>query len=167
MKTKKLPSQAETEVEFWPDSPEILPEDAVIIYTDHSHLNLDSDRIRSLVNQITEAEGRQIHRLEIVLTGAEKLHSLNKLWKNADYDTDVLSFSFTDGSAIDAAVYVSLDFAQESCKSYGVTFIQEASRYIVHGLLHLIGYEDNTIEAKKVMRQKEDQYLLHAGLIKV
>lgn len=162
---RMLQSRTEPEVEHWPAVPEMIQEDAIAVYSDHSHLKLDSDLVRQLIARIIENEGKIVHHLEVVLTGSEQLRSLNKSWKNADYDTDVLSFSFGSDSAIDAVVYVSLDFARANCKSYGATFIQEASRYVVHGLLHLSGYEDDTPQSQQIMRQKEDHYLRHAGLI--
>ena len=164
MRTKTLRLQAETGVEHCPDFPEHLPENPVVISTDHICLRLDAGLVQRLVCGLVEQEGRGIHRLEIVLTGTEEMRKLNREWREADYETDVLCFSLGDGTAIDAEVYVSLDFAQASCLEHGVTFTQEASRYIVHGLLHACGYEDNTPESREVMRKKEDYYLRCAGL---
>ena len=165
MRTKILRLRAESEVEHRPSFPELSSEDAVTVYTDHSYLKLDPDLVRRLVFQVAEQEGQKIQHLEIVLTGTERLRGLNEAWRNADYDTDVLSFSLSEGPVLDAVVYVSLDFAQTYCQDYEATFIQEASRYVVHGLLHLLGYEDSTLESRQIMRQREDDYLRRAGLI--
>ena len=95
---------------------------------------------------------------------AEQLRQLNRSWRKADYDTDVLSFSLGDGKALDGEIYVSLDFARTHCQSYGATYTEEVCRYIVHGMLHLLGLEDDTVKGSRAMRRKEDQYLQSAGV---
>ena len=130
---------------------------------DHSRLDLASGPIRQLITQVAEKEQRTIACLEVVLTGSAEIRRLNRVWKDADYDTDVLSFSLSQTSEIDAVVYVNLDFAEAYCHAYGASFTQEVGRYVVHGLLHLLGYRDDTAKASQHMQKKEDQYLQSAG----
>ena len=149
--------------EQWPELLEPATEDPIMICMDHSRLDLASGLIRQLITHVVEKEQRTIRCLEVVLTGSEEIRRLNRAWKNADYDTDVLSFSLTHTSEIDGVVYVNLDFAEAHCQTYGASFTQEVGRYVVHGLLHLLGYRDDTVKASQCMRKKEDQYLQSAG----
>ncbi|MCY3593949.1 MAG: rRNA maturation RNase YbeY [Bacteroidetes bacterium] len=150
--------------DYWPDPLGLLPDSAVVIGNEHSHLELDTDLVEKLVDQVLEGEQKRVRRLDIILTHAQQLRSLNREWKDADYHTDVLSFSLGHGPMIDGEVYVSLDFAEQHCQDYGATFTQEACRYIVHGVLHLLGYRDSTSEEQKIMRTKEDEYLRRTGI---
>lgn len=101
-----------------------------------------------------------------MLSDHATVHELNRDFLSHDYETDVLSFPLSDNpdtSVVDGEVYVDLDTAHERCSEFGVTFKAETYRYVVHGLLHLLGYEDDTPALKNEMRQKEDFYL--AGFI--
>ena len=152
------------EGDYWSDPPDLSPDSAVVIGNEHPHLELDPDLVEKLVNQVLEGEKKRVQRLDIILTHAQRLCNLNREWKGADYDTDVLSFSLGHGPMIEGEVYVSLDFAEQHCQAYGATFTQEACRYIVHGLLHLLGYHDGTPEEIQLMRTKEDEYLRRTGV---
>ena len=152
------------EGDYWSDPPDLSPDGAVVIGNEHPHLELDPDLVEKLVNQVLEGEKKRVQRLDIILTHAQRLCNLNREWKGADYDTDVLSFSLGHGPMIEGEVYVSLDFAEQHCQAYGATFTQEACRYIVHGLLHLLGYHDGTPEEIQLMRTKEDEYLRRTGV---
>lgn len=151
--------------ESWPELPEATTTDPVTVCIDHPHLRLSPGPIQKLVTQVVEQEKRVVKHLEVVLTGSEQMRRLNQTWKDADYDTDVLSFPLSETLGIDGIVYVNLDFAETHGQDYGASFIQEVGRYVVHGLLHLLGYKDDTPDAEKSMRKKEDQYLQSAGFI--
>ncbi len=151
--------------DHWPDPIDDALEGEVTVSIPHQQLDLDPDLVRHLVCQVAKGEGQRIRQLEVTLMSAEQLREMNRAWKNADYDTDVLSFSLGDGTAIDGEIYVSLDFALIHCHTYGATYTEEACRYIVHGVFHLLGYEDDTLKGAQIMRRKEDQYLRSAGVI--
>ncbi len=167
MKTKRRPLGTESEADTLPEWPHVkgsLSGGDIAVSVDHPRLEFDSDLIRSLIHQVMKGECQRISGLEVILTTAEQLRSLNLTWKNVDYETDVLSFSLDDSSEIDGVVYVSLDFAQRHCQDFKASFHQEVCRYVTHGLLHLCGYDDDTEEAIQLIRQKEDHYLRCVGL---
>ncbi|MYF39974.1 MAG: rRNA maturation RNase YbeY [Rhodothermaceae bacterium] len=155
----------ETPPNLWPDLTTDAPEGEVSVTVAHQELEFDPNLIEHLVSRVVEGEDQCIRQLEITLMSAEELRELNRSWRNADYDTDVLSFSLSDGNALDGEIYVSLDFARTHCQTYGATYTEEVCRYIVHGMLHLLGYEDDTARGARTMRSKEDQYLRSAGVI--
>ena len=77
-----------------------------------------------------------------------------------DYSvTDVISFRFNTGKNIDGEIYVCLDQSRRQAQFYKQTFTQETSRLILHGTLHLIGYDDATTKQRAAMKAKEDFYL--------
>ena len=152
----------ETPPDHWPDLTADVPEGEVSITVAHQELDFDPNLIEHVVSHVAEGEDQCIRQLEITLMSAEQLRELNRSWRKADYDTDVLSFSLSEENALDGEIYVSLDFARTHCRTYGATYIEEVCRYIVHGMLHLLGYEDDTATGAQIMRRKEDQYLRSA-----
>jgi len=158
-------STTECPTEFWPLLGELPPQDAVMIWNDHPRLKLEPSLVLQLIDQVMLSRELEMHRLEIILTDTERVHRLNQSWKHAEYDTDVLTFSLGSETMIDAEIYVNLDFAERYCRDYGATFIEEASRYVIHGFLHVLGFDDRTQKDRQIMRQEENEVLKHAGHI--
>lgn len=135
---------------------------AIEISSIHPAYRLDEHRIHGLIACICNGEKAQLHDLSIVLADHQTVRQLNKSYLNHDYDTDVLSFSLNDteeAGAVDGEIYIDLDTAHERHEEFGVSFEEEALRYIAHGLLHLIGYEDDAPEKKERMHLLENRYL--------
>lgn len=135
---------------------------SVSVANTHGRLHLDETSIYQLVALVCTSERVSVTDLSIVLSDHATVHTLNKSYLNHDYETDVLSFPLnapTDTDVIDGEIYVDLDTAEERCAEFDNSFQQEAFRYVIHGLLHLIGYEDSTAEEKATMKSREDFYL--------
>ncbi len=133
--------------------------DGLHIAQEHASLSLDDTAVEALVRGMLTHESRVLDYLGIVLTDRVTLCGLNKKYRSGDYDTDVLSFPLGDGKAIDGEIYVSLDYAAEHCTEFGASFEEEALRYVAHGLLHLMGYDDRDEEERLRMRRMEGVYL--------
>lgn len=141
-----------------PDSAEALS-----VEHDHPELKVDESRLTALVRHVLDAEEASLRFLSIVLTGHDTVLRLNREYLDHDYHTDVLSFDLSaedDASgAVEGEVYVDLDTAQERHDEFDTTFEREALRYVVHGVLHLIGYDDANPDDAQTMRELEDRYL--------
>ena len=134
---------------------------------DHPSLVLDSESLHDYLLTICVREGYNIQELNIVFTGHAAVRSLNQQYLNHDYDTDVIAFQFSpslESKKIDGEIYINLDMALERCQEFEVSFEEEASRYTIHGLLHLMNYDDKDPDLKSVMKDKENEYL--KGLFK-
>lgn len=131
----------------------------------HPRLRLNEAALEKLVRAVVAAEGFEIEYLGILLADHDTVLALNRDYLAHDYLTDVLSFSLndTDDATVDGEVYVDLDTAAERHAEFGVSFEQEARRYVVHGLLHLLGYDDATPDQKAAMHALENRYLDAAG----
>jgi probable rRNA maturation factor len=136
-------------------------ESPVDISLDHPTRTVDVGALESLLLKAAEAEGATIAYLGVILTDHETVLDLNREYLEHDYLTDVLSFSLNEGttSEIDGEVYVDLDTAAERCTEFGASFELETARYCLHGMLHLLGYDDATDEQRAAMRLREDQLL--------
>ncbi len=147
-----------------PEYPEPLS-----IEQDHPSRQINAETLRRLIHHVVAAEGASLVHLSLVLTDHETVRHLNRSYLEHDYDTDVLSFSLREGptpstpseddDGVEGEVYVDLDTAAERHDEFDTSFEHEAYRYVVHGLLHLIGYDDAQPSGQATMREKETQYL--------
>ena len=110
--------------------------------------------------------------LSLLLTSDSGIRALNKKWRGKNKATDVLSFplhsmqAIPDGSWELGDLVISLDRAKAQAKEHGVTLRQELDLLLVHGLLHLIGF-DHEISSQEAQRMRlwEQKLLGRAGLI--
>ena len=138
------------------------PDTRVVVANTHPKRRLDEITVHRLVAIVCTGEQFTLEDLSIVLSDHPTVRELNVTYLNHNYNTDVLSFPLNNPEAsrqIDGEVYVDLDTAAERCAEFGVSFEEEASRYIIHGLLHLMGYLDDTNAGKAAMQSREDLYL--------
>ena len=135
--------------------------DRVFIEQVHPTLRLDEAALRQRIDAVLRGEEQTVRYLGIILADHATVLELNRTYLAHDYLTDVLSFPLgePDDDVLDGEVYVDLDTAAERCAEFGTTFEDEATRYVVHGLLHLCGYDDASDDARRRMRALEDQYL--------
>jgi rRNA maturation RNase YbeY len=73
--------------------------------------------------------------------------------------TDIISFDNTMGKLIAGDIFISEERVRENAKIFGVSFKEELSRVMVHGVLHFLGFKDKTKSEKEHMRNKENQAL--------
>lgn len=96
-----------------------------------------------------------------VVTDAE-IHLLNRNYLKHDYPTDVISFPLRTGGDPDALlgeVIVSADRARHEARARGLAFEDELCRYVVHGTLHLLGYDDREAERRSIMYARQEEIL--------
>ena len=108
---------------------------------------------------VAESEIKKIGDIAIVFCSDNYILDINLKYLQHDYFTDIITFDYCEGSVLSGDLFISVDSVRENAGLYGAEFQDELNRVIVHGLLHLIGYDDHTDEEKKLMREKEDYYL--------
>ena len=114
-----------------------------------------------LARHVLKGEGIHNVACNIIFIGDKQMIDLNGKFLNHWYSTDVLSFSLeqNDMHRVEGEVYVNLDQAQRQADEYSVSFKNEISRLVIHGLLHLVGYDDSTKREKQRMTKLENGYL--------
>jgi rRNA maturation RNase YbeY len=123
-------------------------------------VGVDEARIERIAAAVLSAEGVLWSEVGIILTGHARVRELNRLFLNHDHDTDVLSFLVDETDAgIEGEVYVDVETAAERHAEFGAALQEEIERYVIHGLLHLAGHDDDTPEAKAKMAALELKYL--------
>ena len=98
--------------------------------------------------------------MSIIIVDDEYLRNLKIKYFDMDILTDVITFNLSDDNKdLDAEIYISWDRINDHAEEYEQTINEEVKRVIIHGCLHLVGFNDSTEEEIKEMRNKEQEYL--------
>ncbi len=119
-------------------------------------INIDQLNLAAWLVGVAEQEGAVITNLSYNCVSREKIVEVNKRYLNHDYPTDIITFDYCSNNKIAGEIFLCPDVIAENAKDLNIDLEEELYRVVVHGLLHLIGYEDKTREGKKTMRNKED-----------
>ena len=119
------------------------------------------DGIDSLAHFIWREEATCEGAISVILVSDEDLVKLNKKFLNRDYKTDVIAFELSDETDdwFEGEIYISIETVKVNADTFNVTPYEELKRVVTHGILHFLGYKDNSDENKEKMREREDYYL--------
>ena len=108
---------------------------------------------------VAESEIRKIGDISIIFCSDNYILDVNQKYLQHDYFTDIITFDYCEGDRLSGDLFISVDSVRENAVEYGTEFSEELYRVIVHGVLHLIGYDDHNDEDIAMMRKKENYYL--------
>lgn len=108
---------------------------------------------------VAESEIRRIGDINIIFCSDSYLLDINQKFLGHDYFTDIITFDYCEGDKLSGDLFISIDTVRANAEEYGEGFQRELNRVMVHGVLHLIGYDDHTKAEQKQMREKENYYL--------
>ena len=108
---------------------------------------------------VAESEIRRLGDISIIFCSDNYILDVNMKYLQPDYFTDIITFDYCEGDRLNGDLFISVDSVRENAAFYETEFENELNRVIVHGVLHLIGYDDHTKEDIAVMRSKENYYL--------
>lgn len=108
---------------------------------------------------VAEGEGKQLGDISIIFCSDNYLLDINKKYLQHNYYTDIITFDFCEGNRLSGDLFISVDSVRLNAAEYGSSFEDELNRVIVHGLLHLMGYDDHSDEDITQMRAKENACL--------
>jgi len=111
----------------------------------------------ALVSKVAEDLKMDIESLNIIFVDDATLQKMHLEYLNDPEQTDVITFDLSDGNKIEAEIYISTERAEEQAKDFGATFSEEILRLILHGLLHLKGFDDLEPKKRKIMKQEEEK----------
>lgn len=113
----------------------------------------------SWLKAVAESEIKKLGAVNIIFCSDNYILDINQKYLQHDYFTDIITFDYCEGKVLSGDLFISVDSVRENSVTYKTEFSQELLRVIVHGLLHLIGYDDHSPEEQKQMRSKENYYL--------
>ena len=108
---------------------------------------------------VAESEIRRIGDISIIFCSDNYILDVNNKYLQHDYFTDIITFDYCEGDRLSGDLFISVDTVRENALEYGTEFLDELKRVIVHGILHLVGYDDHSDEDIAQMRSKENYYL--------
>lgn len=117
------------------------------------------DQLQQWIQNILSEHNKQAGNLNIIFTSNDYLLEINRKYLNHDYYTDVISFDDSKGNVISGDIFVSIDQVKINSKFHNVGFINELCRVMIHGVLHLVGFDDADAAQQQVMRELEDHAL--------
>jgi len=160
--------------------------DGIEISNRQSHVPIGTASIRKTVRVVLAAEQVAVARISVALTDNATVRRVNRDYLRHDYDTDVLSFLFEStpekgakpkrgrvdavpprgcGRRIDGEVLISAEMAAQTAGRFGWSPRDEVTLYLVHGLLHLCGYDDVMPAECRIMRARERAILAELGIV--
>lgn len=142
------------------------PAIAVEISDTQGHLRVDPAALAALARRVLAGEGITAAELSIALVDDAAIRALNRRHLGHDWPTDVIAFDLSapGAPALAAALALSAEMAATTARASGADPAAELALYLVHGLLHLCGYDDRTEADARAMRRREAEVLARAGL---
>ena len=119
----------------------------------HKRLN------NSWLKLVAESEIKKLGNINIIFCSDNYILDVNVKYLGHDYFTDIITFDYCVKNILSGDLFISIDTVRDNAEFYKTEFNDELNRVIVHGLLHLIGYDDHTPEEQKIMSEKENYYL--------
>lgn len=109
-------------------------------------------------NTITE-NGKKVGDIAFVFMSDEELLEMNHKYLKHNTLTDIITFNYNENEIISGDICISIERVKENAASYKVDLLFELNRVMIHGVLHLLGYNDKNEKEKTEMRAREDYYL--------
>lgn len=128
-------------------------------------ITINRKKLAFLAKQVLKIKGLKGAELSILFVGSQRIRTLNKKFRKINQPTDVLAFSMREGK--DACLHPEIlgdlvicpEIAQKSARTYKTTKEREIYLYLVHGILHLLGYDDSTAMRRQAMEKEQTRLL--------
>ena len=121
-------------------------------------IKIDKSLIHKIVKKLAEDLNFKISSMQINFVNSKEMTRINSKYLNHNYSTDIITFNYSGTkNELDGEIYISIDDAASNSKRFGVTFIEEVLRIVIHGFLHLLGYDDKDRKDRVTMKRLENR----------
>ncbi len=119
---------------------------------------LNKSLVHNLVNEIKNLLDFSIKNIDINFVNNEVIKQINIDYLKHNYTTDIITFNYDGNNKIlNSEIFISIDEAKDNAEYFKCSLNDEIVRLIIHGFLHLVGYDDMNDQDYKVMKSKEDE----------
>lgn len=133
----------------------------MISFNYDTELQLDNEmKLSEWLSNAIANEGFNEGEINYIFCDDAYLLELNIKYLDHDTLTDILSFDYTLGKQINGDIYISVERVRDNAKDFKVSFENELSRVLIHGILHYCGYKDTSEDEEAEMRSKENYYIV-------
>ena len=115
--------------------------------------------ISKWIDHTIRTENKITGDINYIFCSDDYLLARNIKYLKHDSLTDIITFNYCEGNKINCDIMISIDRVKENSSIFETSFLEELYRVMIHGILHLVGYDDKTEKEKNIMRKKEDFYL--------
>ena len=121
---------------------------------------IEPQRVKAWIESVAQGYGKMIGELYYYFCSDERLLEINRDRLGHDFYTDIVTFPLTDCETVLSSEFcISIDRIKENAVTFGRSYESELHRVMIHGVLHLIGFDDHSDEDEKTMREKEEEAL--------
>jgi len=120
---------------------------------------INASVMRNWIKQIAALHGKTAGDIGFLFCDDEKILEINRQYLQHDYYTDIITFDYSTATVISGDIYISTDTVETNAIQFNVSFGEELHRVIVHGILHLCGYDDASPELRSRMTELENEAL--------
>ena len=122
------------------------------------HLD-DENKVSKWIESIILKNKKELGEINYIFIIDEKILEINQEYLKHDYYTDIITFDYCVGDLVSADIFISIETVESNSYKFETSFQQELMRVIIHGVLHLLGYNDSDEENRQLMRKKENEAL--------
>ena len=132
----------------------------MILFHSEIGFNLSNKSLyKKWIKNCVHKEKKGVGSINYIFCDDAYLLKVNQEYLNHDTYTDIISFDYSENDKLAGDIFVSVESVRKNAKKYKISFDNELSRVLIHGILHFIGYNDKTEKEKVEMRKQEDYYL--------
>ena len=136
-----------------------------IYFEDTDKISIRKRELLKVIERIIAEEGLSGREIDIIITNDKRLQIINEKYLNHKDYTDIITFKDIGKESVNGELYISLERVRANSKEFSKNRLEsELYRVIIHGILHIVGYNDLTMHEKKQMTQMEDYYLNELNL---
>ncbi len=119
--------------------------------------------VKRWIKSVVEGRGCKVGDVNVIFCSDPYLLEINKQFLGHDYYTDIITFDYCEDDIVSGDIYISIDTVEANAREYSQPFETELHRVIIHGILHLLEFDDHSEEDIKEMRVAEDASLEQLG----
>ncbi|MDR0541505.1 MAG: rRNA maturation RNase YbeY [Dysgonamonadaceae bacterium] len=116
------------------------------------------------IKSVIENYRKQAGNITCVFCSDDEILQINRQYLNHDYYTDIITFDYSEADVLSGDLFISLDTVKSNAEKYGTDYAEELRRVIIHGILHLCGFNDKSLADARRMREKENEALSRYGI---